>query len=74
MPQLEKHVIKERAALLRQKGEQRLDRFLALETDSAYSDEARHLLLPAGKTRSGWWTELRAELLMRTAERSSTVA
>jgi threonylcarbamoyladenosine tRNA methylthiotransferase MtaB len=31
MPQLEKHVIKERAALLRQKGEQRLDQFLASE-------------------------------------------
>jgi len=31
MPQLEKHIIKERAALLRQKGEQRLDRFLASE-------------------------------------------
>ena len=28
MPQLEKHIIKERAALLRQKGEQRLDQFL----------------------------------------------
>ena len=31
MPQLEKHVIKERAALLRQKGEARLDAFLASE-------------------------------------------
>ena len=31
MPQLEKHLIKERAALLRQKGEQRLDQFLASE-------------------------------------------
>ena len=31
MPQLEKHVIKERAALLRQKGEQRLDQFLERE-------------------------------------------
>lgn len=31
MPQLEKHVIKERAALLRAKGEQRLDQFLASE-------------------------------------------
>ncbi|MCA3555909.1 tRNA (N(6)-L-threonylcarbamoyladenosine(37)-C(2))-methylthiotransferase MtaB [Aestuariivirga sp.] len=31
MPQLEKRIIKERAALLRQKGEQRLDRFLASE-------------------------------------------
>jgi len=34
MPQLEKHVIKERAALLRQKGEQRLDQFLASEVGS----------------------------------------
>ena len=31
MPQLEKHLIKERAALLRQKGEQRLDQFLSRE-------------------------------------------
>ena len=31
MPQLEKHIIKERAALLRQKGEQQLDSFLAGE-------------------------------------------
>jgi threonylcarbamoyladenosine tRNA methylthiotransferase MtaB len=31
MPQLEKHIIKERAALLRAKGEQRLDSFLASE-------------------------------------------
>jgi threonylcarbamoyladenosine tRNA methylthiotransferase MtaB len=31
MPQLEKHLIKERAALLRAKGEQRLDQFLASE-------------------------------------------
>jgi threonylcarbamoyladenosine tRNA methylthiotransferase MtaB len=31
MPQLDKHIVKERAALLRQKGEQRLDRFLSGE-------------------------------------------
>jgi threonylcarbamoyladenosine tRNA methylthiotransferase MtaB len=31
MPQLEKHLIKERAALLRQKGEERLDQFLSRE-------------------------------------------
>ena len=31
MPQLERHIIKERAALLRQKGEQRLDQFLSRE-------------------------------------------
>ena len=31
MPQLEKHLIKERAALLRAKGEQRLDQFLSRE-------------------------------------------
>ena len=31
MPQLEKHVIKERAALLRARGEERLDQFLSHE-------------------------------------------
>jgi threonylcarbamoyladenosine tRNA methylthiotransferase MtaB len=31
MPQLEKHLVKERAAQLRAKGEQRLDQFLASE-------------------------------------------